>query len=62
MNNKFSDKICIFFHGNAEDISKHNIFTQKLMENLLCNILIVEYPGYSFYTGSPSADKIENDA
>ena len=32
------------------------------MENLQCNMLIVEYPGYSLYQGSPSAEKIENDA
>jgi len=49
----------IFFHGNAEDLSVPNIFAHKLSENLAINILLVEYPGYSFYPGSPSSERIE---
>ena len=46
---KFSDKIMLFFHGNAEDLSMPNIFAMKICESLQTNVMLVEYPGYSFY-------------
>lgn len=61
-NNSYSDKIMIFFHGNAEDLSVPNIFAYKLCHSLGINVLLVEYPGYGYYPGSPSSYQIEEDA
>lgn len=66
-----SNKLIIFFHGNAEDIGISYEMLDHLRASLKCNILAVEYPGYGIYnemdmgntqaTG-PSEDKIFSDA
>ena len=58
----YSDKILLFFHGNAEDVSQPNAFIIQLGIFLKLNILMIEYPGYSAYPGSPSSKQIEEDA
>ena len=60
---KFSKNFVIFFHGNAEDMFLSRIMALSLLQTLNMNIVIVEYPGYSIYKGSPNAEKIlENTA
>lgn len=44
-----SNKILIFFHGNAEDIFLANYVATDIKNELKMNILIPEYPGYSIY-------------
>ena len=60
-NSPNTNKIFIYFHGNAEDIfntvSNSNIIKQSLPFDTLC----MEYPGYSIYYSEKSAETIEND-
>jgi len=56
------NKILVFFHGNAEDIGWSYDFVNSLRQQLKVHILSVEYPGYGLYIGTPSADKICQDA
>ena len=53
-----SKNFVIFFHGNAEDIFLSRMMAEILLETLNMNIIMVEYPGYSIYEGSPTAEKI----
>ena len=53
-----SKNFVIFFHGNAEDIFLSRMMAEVLLQILNMNIVIVEYPGYSIYKGSPTAEKI----
>ena len=53
-----SKNFVIFFHGNAEDIFLSRMMAEILLETLNMNIITVEYPGYSIYEGSPTAEKI----
>ena len=61
-NSPNTNKIFIYFHGNAEDIfntvSNSNIIKQSLPFDTLC----MEYPGYSIYYGEKSAETIEEDS
>jgi pimeloyl-ACP methyl ester carboxylesterase len=57
-----SDKILIFFHGNAEDIGWSLSFVTKLQKILKVHVLSMEYPGYGLYIGKPNANKILEDA
>ena len=53
-----SKNFVIFFHGNTEDIFLSRMMAEVLLQTLNMNIVIVEYPGYSIYKGSPTAEKI----
>lgn len=44
-----SDKLLIYFHGNAEDVGGSYEFISTLRKHLKLNILAVEYPGYGLY-------------
>jgi len=57
-----SDKVLIYFHGNAEDIGWALEFCNALKAHLQVHVLAMEYPGYSMYVGEPDADKICRDA
>jgi len=57
-----SDKILIFFHGNAEDIGWSLSFVAKLQRTLKVHVLSMEYPGYGLYLGKPNSTKILADA
>ena len=50
----FSDKICLYFHANAEDIFNTN-YALELCSGLQINFLVMEYPGYSVYAGSANS-------
>lgn len=51
-----SDKLMIYFHGNAEDLGYSYDFVSTLRKHLKINILAVEYPGYGLYEGNPNSD------
>ena len=64
--NESSQKVLIYFHGNAEDV----ILSVGIIDaiSLYCEASVIgmEYPGYSVYkkrqNGGPSEDKIKEDA
>jgi esterase/lipase len=55
---KLSKNFIIFFHGNAEDVFSARSIGCSLHKKIGMNIIVVEYPGYSIYKGSPEAEKI----
>lgn len=60
--NKTSNKIFIYFHGNAEDIFNATNNVNLIQSNLPLNTLCMEYPGYSIYYSDKSAETIEEDS
>lgn len=61
---KGSNKLIIFFHGNAEDLGISYEMLDHMRSALKINILAVEYPSYGVYEDSegPTEDKIFSDA
>ena len=57
-----SEKLVIYFHGNAEDIGRNISFLSIIQRELKCHAMAVEYPGYGVYKGSPTEEAIQNDA
>lgn len=57
-----SDKVLMFFHGNAEDIIGAREIGDKVKEKLKVNIVIIEYPTYSLYTQESDTNQILDDA
>lgn len=57
-----SNKILLYFHGNAEDIGLTYSFLTMLSFELKIHILAIEYPGYGLYPGCPCAETIAADA
>lgn len=57
-----SNKLLLYFHGNAEDLG----YTFELMDLLRCSlnlhVMCVEYPGYGVYKGKCSAERVTEDA
>ena len=50
--------IIIYFHSNAEDIGSSWNLVQKIAYWLNFHAIIVEYPGYGVYDGSPCEETI----
>ena len=61
---KGSNKLIIFFHGNAEDLGISYEMLDHMRSALKINVLAVEYPSYGVYTdpGGPDESKIYADA
>ena len=61
---KGSNKLIIFFHGNAEDLGISYEMLDHMRTALMINILGVEYPSYGIYKdpAGPSEQKIYRDA
>ena len=61
---KGSNKLIIFFHGNAEDLGISFEMLDHLRTALKINVMAVEYPGYGVYEDpeGPSEEKIFSDA
>ena len=61
---KGSNKIILFFHGNAEDLGISYEMLDHMRSALKINVLAVEYPGYGVYIDNegPSEEKILEDA
>jgi len=57
-----TNKIFIYFHGNAEDIFNATGNVKVIKDELPFNTLCMEYPGYSIYYEQKSADIIESDS
>eukprot|EP00826_Nyctotherus_ovalis_P018360 TRINITY_DN15496_c0_g1_i1.p1 TRINITY_DN15496_c0_g1~~TRINITY_DN15496_c0_g1_i1.p1 ORF type:complete len:301 (+),score=52.01 TRINITY_DN15496_c0_g1_i1:84-986(+) len=57
-----SSKVVLYFHGNGEDLGASEGDMQELGTLLGSHVLVVEYPGYGIYSGSPSAAQIISDA
>ena len=57
-----TNKIIIYFHGNAEDLGGSYHFLQYFQFRIEAHIIAVEYPGYGVYEGSPNEDDILRDA
>ncbi len=60
--NYISPFILLYFHGNGEDIFLAHDLLSNLRNNLQIYIMAIEYPGYGIYKGSPSAERIIDDA
>lgn len=44
-----TDKLMIYFHGNAEDIGVSDSFFRPLTKIWKCHVLVMEYPTYGVY-------------
>ena len=49
---KVSDKLMIYFHGNAEDCALAFDQAQSIGDYLNVNMIMIEFPGYGLYTGN----------
>jgi pimeloyl-ACP methyl ester carboxylesterase len=58
---KNSEKLLIYFHGNAEDVHTSKSYCQWLADSTQFNLITCDYPGYGFSTGSTSESGM-NDA
>ena len=57
-----SSKVLLYFHGNAEDIGHTYDLMELLRDYLGVHVIAVEYPSYGIYAGSPSSNRIIDDA
>ena len=57
-----SNKIMIFFHGNAEDLKISYELIDLFRVVLHIHVLAIEYPGYGLYKSKCSAKLMLNDA
>lgn len=55
--------MCIYFHGNAEDIGLAFDLMYQFGNEMKMHILAVEYPGYGLYkTSQPNENQIKEDS
>lgn len=52
----------ISFHGNAGNIGHRLPIAKVIAQDLLCNVLLVEYRGYGLSTGTPEEKGLAIDA
>ena len=57
-----TNKIFLYFHGNAEDIFNATNNVGVINATLPFNTICMEYPGYSIYYEEKSAETIESDS
>ena len=58
-----SDKIILYFHGNAEDVGLAFDLLHLIGQKLQMHVLAVEYPGYGLYKNvKPDEEKMKEDA
>jgi esterase/lipase len=57
-----TNKLFLYFHGNAEDIFNATTNVGVIKASLPFNTICMEYPGYSIYYEEESAETIENDS
>lgn len=57
-----SDKVLIYLHGNAQNVSAWYLAVTEIIKNIPVNILIVDYRGYGKSTGKPSLKGVIVDA
>jgi abhydrolase domain-containing protein 17 len=56
-----TNKILLYFHGNAEDIGMSYELLSHLSSALHINVIGIEYPGYGIYKGNCSELRILQD-
>ena len=61
-NKPITNKIFLYFHGNAEDIFNATTNVDVIKASLPFNTICMEYPGYSIYYDEKSAETIEKDS
>ena len=44
-----TDRVLLYFHGNAEDLFHNLYFLQQLKQYFGVSVLAMEYPGYGFF-------------
>ncbi len=52
MNNeeiKKGDRVILYFHGNAEDVTDNIQFLDHIQKIYNCSVIAMEYPGYGFF-------------
>ncbi|CAI2368056.1 unnamed protein product [Moneuplotes crassus] len=59
---KQTSKILVYFHGNSEDLGQAYHFVKYIQYSIDIHIVIVEYPGYGVYEGTPNEDTVLNDS
>ncbi len=59
--NKGSDKVILYFHGNGGNIS-HRLHIIKLLHELPVNVFMIDYHGYGRSEGRPSEQNLYLDA
>lgn len=57
-----SDKILIYLHGNAQNVTAWYLAAIEIIKNIPVNILLVDYRGYGKSTGKPTLDGVINDS
>lgn len=55
---KQGDKICVYFHGNACDISQVSYIANHESSKLNAHYLILEYPGYGIARGKSTEETV----
>jgi len=61
--NSPTNRLVVYFHGNAEDLGMSEYFFYDIMESWRCSVLVVEYPTYGVYNDTDlSEEQIEEDA
>lgn len=57
-----SNLTVLMFHGNAGNIGHRVPIARMLVQNMGCNVLMMEYRGYGLSTGSPDETGLMIDA
>lgn len=57
-----SKYLILYFHSSGEDIKSARGLLDHLRNLYQCNVLAMEYPGYSVYKGSPNSHLIKTNA
>ena len=50
-----SKYLILYFHSSGEDIKAARGLLDHIRNLYQCNVLAMEYPGYSIYKGSPNS-------
>jgi alpha-beta hydrolase superfamily lysophospholipase len=62
-NEEEGNKLCLYFHGNAEDIGLAFDLLYLFGQRMGFHVLAIEYPGYGLYkTSKPNESQIKEDA
>jgi pimeloyl-ACP methyl ester carboxylesterase len=57
-----SKYLLLYFHASGEDIKSAHTLLNYIRNSYQINVLAMEYPGYSIYKGSVSAEEINKNA
>lgn len=57
-----SKYLILYFHASGEDIKTARGLLDHIRNLYQCNVLAMEYPGYSIFKGSPNSQAIKENA